>query len=166
MSRIWERADVWPVDGAGPMHADDYTRGFADGRRVVEAEVEGERAALLQLASAIETLEPPLPGLLASLMMAAVERLVIDIAGTAPVDGALLGERAAALSARIADEADAVLVVHPDDAVLLGDMAVIADPAVARGTVQARIGTTLIEDGVQSALARLRAEISDMGIAL
>ncbi len=166
MSKMWERADFWSTERLALPEADDFARGVAEGRRTVEAELAAEREALLQLVRGLETLEAPSAGLLASLMMVAVERLVIDIVGNMPVDGALLAERAAALSAFLATEAEAVLVVNPHDAELLGDIAVIGDPALPRGTVQARAGATMIEDGVASALARLRAEIDAMGIAL
>ena len=166
MSKMWERADFWPAERLSLPEADDFSRGVAEGRRTVEAELAAEREALLQLARGLETLEAPSAGQLASLMMVAVERLVIDIVGNMPVDGDLLAERAAALSAFLATEAEAVLVVNPHDVEFLGDIAVFGDPALPRGTVQARAGATMIEDGVASALARLRAEIDAMGIAL
>jgi flagellar assembly protein FliH len=158
MSKMWERADFWPADRVASPVADEFTRGVAEGRRTVEAELAAEREALLQLIAGLEALEAP--------MMAAVERLVTDIAGNAPVDRALLEERAAALSALIVGESELVLAVSPDDVALFGDRAVIGDPALPRGTVQVRVGEAVIEDGVTSALARLRAEIAAMGIAL
>jgi flagellar assembly protein FliH len=166
MSKMWERADFWPADRVASPVADEFTRGVAEGRRTVEAELAAEREALLQLIAGLEALEAPSPGPVAALMMAAVERLVTDIAGNAPVDRALLEERAAALSALIVGESELVLAVSPDDVALFGDRAVIGDPALPRGTVQARVGEAVIEDGVTSALARLRAEIAAMGIAL
>jgi flagellar assembly protein FliH len=166
MSKMWERADFWPADRVASPVVDEFTRGVAEGRRTVEAELAAEREALLQLIAGLEALEAPSPGSLAALMMAAVERLVTDIAGNAPVDQALLEERAEALSVFIAGEREAVLAVNPDDVALFGDRAVIGDPALPRGTVQVRVGEAVIEDGVTSALARLRAEIAAMGIAL
>jgi flagellar assembly protein FliH len=166
MSKMWERADFWPADRVASPVADEFTRGVAEGRRTVEAELAAEREVLLQLVAGLEALEAPSPGSLAALMMAAVERLVTDIAGNAPVDQALLEERAEALSVFIAGEREAVLAVNPDDVAVFGDRAVIGDPALSRGTVQLRVGEAVIEDGVTSALARLRAEIAAMGIAL
>lgn len=166
MSKMWERADFWPAERVALPEADDFGRGLAEGRRTVEAELAGEREALHQMARGLATLETPSTGLLASLMMAAVERLVIDIAGKAPVDRDLLAERAATLAAFIAGEAEPILVANPDDIALLGDMPVIADPALPHGTVQARVGDRVVEDGVTSALARLRVEIEAMGISL
>jgi flagellar assembly protein FliH len=166
MSKMWERADFWPADRVASPVADEFTRGVAEGRRTVESELAAEREALLQLIAGLEALEVPSPGSLAALMMAAVERLVTDIAGNAPVDQALLEERAEALSVFIAGEREMVLAVNPDDVAVFGDRAVIGDPALSRGTVQLRVGEAVIEDGVTSALARLRAEIAAMGIAL
>ena len=166
MSKMWERADFWPAERVVQPIADDFARGLAEGRRTVEAELAGEREALLQLAGSLETLSPPSSGLIAALVVEAVERLVRDIAGQVPVDGVLLRERADALSAIIAGEGETLLAVHPEDVVLFeGAVPVIGDPSLDRGTVQARIAGTIYEDGVMSALERLRAEIARLGLA-
>jgi flagellar assembly protein FliH len=163
MSKMWERADFWPVEPGLPVETGDYARGLAEGRRTVEAELASERQALLQLVDGLEALEPMPAGVTASLIVAAVERLVSDIVGNAPIDAVLLNERAEALAGLMS--AEAVLVVHPDDAPLLDGRPVAGDPALARGTVQLRSGDVLIEDGVASALERLRAELDSMGLA-
>ncbi len=166
MSKMWERADFWPAERAGQPVADDFARGVAEGRRTVDAELAGEREALLQLVESLEVFQPPSPGLIAALIVEAVERLVADIAGNAPVDAALLRERADALSVLLAGEFGAVLALHPDDAVLLESaIAVVADPMLPRGTVQARTHSGTYEDGVVPALDRLRSEIARLGIA-
>ncbi len=165
MSKMWERADFWVADDPDAPPSDDYARGVAEGRRAVESEVASERAALLQLADGLEALTAPAPGLLAAMMMTAIERLVVDIAGNAPVDRDLLHERADALATFMAGDAEAVLVVHPEDIVLFEGGNVIADSAVPRGTVQARLGDAIVEDGVASALARLRTQIDAMGLS-
>jgi len=165
---MWQRADFWPserVEAPISPESDAYARGLADGRATVEAELAGEREALVQLMHGLEALEVPEPGRLATMMMTAVERLVSDIAGDAPVDRALLAERAEALAACMTTETEAVLVAHPDDAALLGGRAT-ADTTLLRGTVQVRAGDRTVEDGVQTALERLRARICDLGIAL
>ena len=165
MSKMWERADFWPAESAVQPIADDFARGLAEGRRTVEAELAGEREALLQLASSLETLAPPSSGLIAALVVEAVERLVRDIAGQVPVDGALLRERADALSAMITTEGETLLAVHPDHVVLFdGPVPVVGDPSLDRGTVQVQIAGTIYEDGVMPALERLRAEIVRLGI--
>jgi flagellar assembly protein FliH len=166
MSKMWERADFWPAERVGQPVADDFARGVAEGRRTVEAELAGEREALLQLVQTLEYLQPPSSGLIASLIVEAVERLVTDIAGNAPVDAALLRERANALSILFAGEAGFVLALHPEDAkVLEGAIPVVADPMLPRGTVQARTKSGTYEDGVIPALDRLRGEIARLGIA-
>jgi flagellar assembly protein FliH len=166
MSKMWERADVWPAERSARADVDDFARGVAEGRRAVEAEVAVERAALLRLAASLEMLQPPSSAVIASLMVAAVERLVADIAGQVPVDAVLLRERADTLAGMIAGEGEVTLAVHPDDVALLDTVAsVVGDPALGRGTVQARLGASIYEDGVAPALDRLRAEIVRLGLA-
>ena len=166
MSKMWERADFWPAERVVQPIADDFARGLAEGRRTVEAELAGEREALLQLASSLETLAPPSSGLIAALIVDAVERLVHDVAGQVPIDGVLLRERADALSTMVAGEGETLLAVHPDHVMLFdGPVQVIGDPKLDRGTVQVRIAGTIYEDGVMPALERLRAEIVHLGFA-
>jgi flagellar assembly protein FliH len=184
MSDMWprrlrdeaRRADFWPPNGSAPVapaascEAEAFARGLEEGRRTVEAEFAGEREALLQMVQAAEALEFPTSGMLASMMVAAVERLVTDIAGKAPIDSALLHDRAEALAGVIAVNMAPVLFVHPDDVVLLDvdrlDLAITTDAELSRGSLQIRAGDERAEDGVQAALSRLRAQIADMGIAL
>jgi flagellar assembly protein FliH len=170
MSKMWERADFWPAERIASPEADEFARGLAEGRRTVESELASEREALLQLAGGLDALKPPSIGILATLIVAAVERLVSDIVGDAPIDPMVLIDRAGALAERIAAETEAVLMAHPDDAVLLDEgrigLRVLVDAGLPRGTVQARVGDAMIEDGVAAALARLRADIVQMGISL
>lgn len=166
MSKMWERAELWPADRASGAPTDDeYARGVAEGRRTVEAEVASERDVLLQLAVSLEALQSPSVALIASLTVASVERLVLDIAGTVPIDGALLRERADALAAIVSDQSDVVLAVHPDDAHFFdATMPTIGDRTLSRGTVEARTATSVHEDGVVPALQRMHAEISRLGL--
>jgi flagellar assembly protein FliH len=165
MSKMWERADFWPAERAGQPVADDFARGVAEGRRTVELELVGEREAILQLAGSLDALQSPSSGLIAALIVNAVERLVTNIVGNAPIDAALLRERAEALSVMLAGEAGVVLALHPEDAALLERVTpVVADALLARGTVQARAHGDTYEDGVMPALDRLRGEIARLGI--
>jgi flagellar assembly protein FliH len=182
MSNLWserlsgaaQRADFWSADGAAPMpeavsaEAEAFARGLEQGRRTVELELAGEREALLQLVQSCDALEPQAAGPMATLVLATVERLVRDIAGAVAIDGTLLAERAAALAGHIAGDSAAVLVLHPDDVSLIDidrlEISVETDSALARGTVQARAGDARFEDGVQAALARLRAQMDAMGM--
>lgn len=170
MSKMWQRADFWPAEPKLQSPADDFARGVAEGRRTVEAEFASERDALLQLIESLETLQPPSPALLTEMLLSAVERLVADIVGAAPIDAALLNARAAALASTIATEAQAVLAVNPGDRAFVDDdrlpFPVISDPALLRGTVEARTSGHVIEDGVASAMGRLRAQIRGLGIPL
>ena len=170
MSKQWQRADFWPtVEAASSPRRDDFARGVEEGRLAAEAEFADDRDVLLQMIGALPALEAPSVGLLASMMMTAVERLVTDIAGNAPIDALLLEERAVALAALIATESAAVLVTNPEDVALFGGkhvVGVVGDATLQRGTVQVRLGEALHEDGVKSALARLRDAIEQMGIAL
>jgi flagellar assembly protein FliH len=186
MSNLWsprlrdeaQRADFWPSDGAESgaptpgisAEAEAFARGLEEGRRTVEAEFAGEREALLQMVHAADALAFPTPGMLASMMVTAVERLVSDIVGNAPVDAVLLRERAAALASLIAVNMAPVLFVHPQDAVLIDvdrlDVAIATDAELSRGSLQIRAGDERAEDGVQAALQRFRAQIAEMGIAL
>jgi hypothetical protein len=165
MSKMWERADFWPTEPSAAPVQDDFARGLAEARRTVEAELAGEREALLQLVTSLEVLQSPSSALIASLIVAAVEQFVTDIAGQAPVDGALLRERAESLAASIAEECHPVLVVHPDDAALLElAVPVVGDPLLARGTVQLRTECSIHEDGVAPALDRMRTQMSRLGL--
>lgn len=166
MSKIWERAEFWPAECVSDALVDnEYARGLAEARRTVEAELESERNALLELASSLEALQSPSTTLIASMIVASVERLVLEIAGAAPIDGALLRERADALAAIVADQGEVVLAVHPDDAHLLDPVIqTIGDPALSRGTVEARTRTMIYEDGLQPALERMHAEIARLGL--
>ncbi len=167
MSKMWERADFWPTERVSDASiADDYARGVAEARRTVEAELASERDALLQLAASLEALQSPSTALIASLIVASVERLVMDIAGAAPIDGKLLRERADALAAIVADQGEVVLAVNPDDVHLLDPMmSTVGDPALSRGTVEARTRSMIYEDGVRPALDRMQVEIARLGLA-
>lgn len=168
MSKLWERAEFWPTERLpGASVEDDYARGVAESRRTIEAELASEREALLQLAGSLEALQPPSVALIASLIVTSVERLVLEIAGKAPIDGGLLRERAEALAAIVADQGDVVLALHPDDAPLLDPiMPTIGDPALPRGTVEARTRTMVYEDGVRPALERMHVEMARLGLTI
>jgi hypothetical protein len=71
------------------------------------------------------------------------------------------------LAAFVAGEAEPVLALNPDDLALLADqqlaVGLVADPALARGTVEARTASMVAEDGVGPALARLQREFARLG---
>ncbi len=166
MSKMWERAEFWPTERREiAPEENDLARAVAEARRTVEAEFASEREALLQLAGSLEVLQPPSATVIASLIVASVERLVVDIAGNATIDCDLLCERAAQLAAIVADQGEVMLAVHPDDAHLLGStISTIGDRSLSRGTVEARTSTTTHEDGVRPALERMHVEMARMGL--
>lgn len=183
MSNLWSprlrdearRADFWPTNRATPApdaipnDGDAFACGLEEGRRTVEVELAGEREALLQMVESCAALAMPDSGRLAHLMIATVERLVHDIAGATPIDAELLRERAEALALHVASDAAPVMLVHPDDAALIDTdrvaVPVEADVSLARGTLRVRAGDVQFEDGVDAALARLRAQMNAMGVA-
>ena len=172
MSRLWtpDIAGRAAPPGAANDVADRYDQGYADARATLEAEVAAERAMLLQMIEAAVMLTPADPEPLAQLLGEAVLRLVTDIVGTAPVDAALLRQRALALTEVIqGEDGPATLHVHPDGVALLtglSDRTVVrVDPALPPGLLRLTRGDALIEDGVPCALARLRAALTDLGCA-
>ncbi len=171
---IAEAADLW---GHGPAVDCESTVDFAhqgqdvDRSTATDAGLDlslKEKAELRALIEAVQSLQSPSQGLLATMMVEAVLRLVGDIVGRAPIDEDLLLQRANALAALVVEATDPVLAAHPDDLALLHsfkiDVRAIFDPALARGTLQLRIGAEVVEDGVEPALRRLHEAIDTMGI--
>jgi len=178
MSSLWpnrlsgaaQRAEIWaPRADAAALEAEAFARGFEEGRSTIEAEVAGERAALVMLFNGLEALEAPSSTLIATMIVTAVERLVTDICGSAAVDHDLLVERAHALARFIGDHGEVTIALHPDDMALVAAdriaITCVADPSLARGTVQARCDAGAAEDGVPQALGRLHAAIAELGLA-
>lgn len=168
-----------PAENDGPFDAEDavsalenqaYTRGLADGRRTVEAELAAERDAIAQLAETLPSLkpEPTLP--LALLLAETVDRLVREIVGEVDIDGLKLLGRAKAAAALIGEATQpARLRVHPDDAALLGEaqleVAVEPNARMERGTVLLETADGWVEDGPAIRLERLRAELDKVAAA-
>lgn len=160
-------APVTPIDPAA-IEAAAFAAGFDEGRRTVELELAGERAALGQLAGALEAMQPECSAALASLLSATVSRLVRQIVGEVAIDDALLGERAARCAALIAeDSAPARMRLNPADAERLGaatlPVAMIADAGIAPGMVVLETADGWIEDGAETALEKLGLALDRMG---
>lgn len=174
MSRLWtpDRDEVvrparyWAGDTTQTADA-AFAEGLAAGRRAAEAECRAERAAITALVAGLEALAPPDDQAIELMIVTAVRRLVRSIAGEAAIDEMLLKQRAKALASLIADNADAALLLHPDDMALAGDLPVPAraDAALPRGTVRAVRSGGLVEDGVVAALERLDQALDAMGMA-
>jgi flagellar assembly protein FliH len=157
-------------DEAGARESQAFARGVAEGRRTVEAELRAEREALLQLARDLPGLKPE-PTLPLALMLAeTIDRMVREIVGEVEIDGLRLLTRAKAAAALIGEVSQpARLRVHPADVALFAeaelDIAVEADPQLARGTVLLETAEGWIEDGPAVRLDRLRAELDKMAAA-
>ena len=162
--------DFAPMAMAGDERdaaAEAFERGYAEGRRTVEAEFAAERDAIARLAESLATLRPEPTNALALLLAEAVDRLVREIIGAVDVDASLLLERAKAAAALIGDNVEpSELRVHPEDAILLAaaqlDVAIVADPTLARGSIVLETGHGWIEDGPTVRLERLRAALDRM----
>jgi len=184
MSKLWNPARVQRAERlrlvprgweavAGPddfSTADNaFAEGYAEARRVVEAEMAAERDMLVQLIDAASSIAPHAPEPLAALLAEAVLRLVADIVGQAPVDPELLRQRALTLAAAIHEpEGPACVVVHPDSVFHLAGLPdhiqVRADITLKPGSVRIVTGDGFIEDGVTAAFDRLRTAIAEMGL--
>ena len=155
-------------DGDGvPVSTDPYTLGVEEGRRTVGLEVAAERDAIARLAESLEVLRPEPTNALALLLAETVDRLVREIIGQVEIDPMLLLERARAAAALIGENvAPSKLRAHPEDAALLApaqlDLAIEADPSLARGTLILETGHGWVEDGPAVRLERLRAELDKM----
>lgn len=154
------------VDGIA-MEA--FAQGFAEGRRIAATEQADERRAMQQLVAGLETLRPEPPAALAGLIADTVGRLVRQIVGEAPVDTALLLARAEAAAALVIDETRPRLRLSPADTLRLADaglpIELVADPALGPGTILIETSDGWIEDGPQTALARLGQQLDRMGVA-
>jgi flagellar assembly protein FliH len=158
---------VTPLD-LESVRADAFARGWEEGRRTAELEFASERDAVARLAETLETLRPEPSNALALVLAEAVDRLVRKIVGGGAIDGAQLVARAEAAAALVADEmAPARLRLNPEDVPLLEaariPVALVADEALARGTLVLETGEGWIEDGPAIRLERLRAELDRMG---
>lgn len=148
--------------------ADAYAQGYADARATIEKEIAAERDAIAQLASALEVLKPEPTGALAMLLAETVDRLVRQVVGEVEIDGMTLLARAREAAELIGKDTEpSKLRAHPDDIALLETAALeielMADPALARGTLVLETGHGWIEDGPAVRLERLRAELDRMG---
>ncbi|WP_293880927.1 hypothetical protein [Sphingomonas sp.] len=146
---------------------DPYTTGYAAAVLAMKTELAAERAMLVTLVDAATSIERADPEPLAALLAATVMRLVRDVAGSAPVDEALLKARALVLADAIQGPDGPVTVrVHPDCVALLdgvrNDLSVCGDVSVPPGQIVMVVGGRGAEDGVISALDRVRAALGDL----
>jgi flagellar assembly protein FliH len=149
------------------VEVDPYAAGYAAARVTAATEFDAERTMLLRLIEAAASIKLTDPEPLATILTETVLRLVEDVVGEASVDQTLLRERALALAAAIhGPDGPVVLRVHPDCVPMLdglrGDICVCGDPAVDPGQIVMLVGAGAAEDGVTSALVRVRAALGTM----
>jgi flagellar assembly protein FliH len=145
-----------------------FAAGHAEGRREAELDYEAERDALARLAQSLQVLRPEPANALALLLAETVDRLVREVVGQVEIDANLLVARAQQAAALVARDMEPTkLCAHPDDLVHLEraglELALEADPGLARGSIVLETGHGWIEDGPAVRLERLRAELGRMG---
>lgn len=164
------RETVTPTASTDPVeqaHAEGFQMGFDEGVRLATEAVEADNQALERLTQALEQLAPASSGTLATMLSAAVMRLVEQIVGEVPIDTTLLQQRCEAVAACVEEgEGRSALRMHPDDVVLVEATAVgvplVADPAMRRGGVKLETAAGWIEDGPDVRLSRLRTVLDDI----
>lgn len=143
------------------LRAEAYQAGYEAGRATLEADLLAERVAIERLAASLRGLEPEPAGPLALLLVETVDRLVRQVVGEVAVDPALLIARARAAAELIADETRPSAVrVHPDDHVRMAGcelpVPLVADTAVAPGSVLLETSAGWVEDGIAQRLDAVR----------
>ena len=126
-------------------------------------------AALAGLIDGLPQLQPEPSNALALMLAETVDRLVRQIVGNAPVDGAMILSRANAAAATIGEEAQqARLRVHPDDLGFFTDaelpVPIVGDATLARGSVRLDTATGWIEDGHDVRLDYLRVALDNLAV--
>jgi flagellar assembly protein FliH len=149
------------------VEIDPYAAGYAAARMTAATEFDAERSMLLRLIEAAASIKLTDPEPLATMLTETVLRLVEDVVGAAPVDQVLLRERALALAAAIHNpDGPVVLRVHPDCVAMLdglrSDICVCGDPTVEPGQIVMLVGEGAAEDGIVSALGRVRAALGSL----
>ena len=156
-----------------PMHAlrlrtaepatviDEYARGLADGEQIATAAFEVEKDALLALVAGAQAFQPETGPELSLLLRETVIGLVERICGSINTDTEFLETQIAAAVAVITETDDArQIILHPDDAALVGDtinaLSVRSDPSLTRGMIRIDCSQGWIDHGVTLGIDRLR----------
>ncbi|UAK26032.1 FliH/SctL family protein [Sphingomonas nostoxanthinifaciens] len=160
--------EIVPVAEAETLIAQGFAQGLEEGRRIAEAELDEDRRALAHLAQSLDVLQPEPPAALAALLAETVRRLVAQVVGEVEICAATLEARTTAIAALIVEETGpSRLRLNPDDAAQLAgaqlDVAIIADPALARGAILLETGAGWVEDGPAVRLDKLRTALDRMG---
>lgn len=149
---------------APPPEVDLYATGFAAGQQMATESFAIERAGLMQLIASAEALRPEPSEELAVLISEAVERLVRQIIGNAPIDRDWLGAHAKRAADMVAEcDAARTMWVHPDDLELIDSnqigLTLMPDPAAQRGSIRIDCSSGWIEHGTALYLEELRSEL-------
>jgi flagellar assembly protein FliH len=158
-----------PVVNIEAIRAEAFAEGFEQGRQTVIVEFAREREALARLIRSAEALQPESSGPLAAVLAETVSRFVRQIVGEVSIDPAMLRERAETIAALVtAESGPARLRMHPDDMAMLEgvDLGVplAPDHQLVSGQIILETGEGWIEDGPQVRLAKLRAQLDNMGL--
>lgn len=144
--------------------ADQYALGFEAGQQMATATFEIERAALMKLIASANALQSEPSEELAVLIGEAVDGLVSEIIGKAPVDRDWLNIHARRAADMVAEcDSARTMWVHPDDLPLIDSnlisLTLMADPEAERGSIRIDCSTGWIEHGTALYLDELRTEL-------
>lgn len=144
--------------------ADQYALGFEEGQQMATAAFEIERAALMKLIANANALQSEPSEELAVLIGEAVDGLVSEIIGNAPVDRDWLNIHARRAADMVAEcDSARTMWVHPSDLPLIDSnlisLTLMADPEAERGSIRIDCSTGWIEHGTALYLDELRTEL-------
>ena len=158
-----------PVTNIETLRTEAFAEGFEQGRQTVIAEFARDREALAELIRSAEALQPDNAGPLAAVLAETVTRLVRQIVGEVAIDAKTLVERATAVAELVtAESGPARLRMNPDDIAMLQGvdfgLPMWPDHNLVSGQIVLETGEGWIEDGPQVRLAKLRAQLDNMGL--
>lgn len=169
LSGVEDAFQPWAGSAFIPQRApepqiDEYARGLADGQQLAATAFAQERARLQQLIAAAQALQPVEPEAVRELILSAVDRLVREIVGAAPVDPDMLRQQVDdAIEFAGPIEAGAMLRLSPGDLALLDGVQLPvemrADPALPAGTLRIDTEHGSIEHGRAPRLEALRLQL-------
>ncbi len=144
--------------------ADQYALGFEAGQQMAAATFEIERAALMKLIASANALQSEPSEELAVLIGEAVDGLVSEIIGNAPIDRDWLNIHARRAADMVAEcDSARTMWVHPGDLPLIDSnlisLTLMADPEAERGSIRIDCSTGWIEHGTALYLDELRTEL-------
>lgn len=144
--------------------SDPYALGFEEGQNTAAQAFEIERATLMKLIASANALQSEPSEELAVLIGEAVERLVSEIIGNAPIDREWLNIHARRAADMVAEcDSARTIWLHPADLPLIDSnlisLTLMADPEAERGSIRIDCSTGWIEHGTALYLDELRTEL-------